>query len=259
MPNFGELFREVDSEREARALANQARYEASMNVLSSNVTGLELLNKIHQSAVAQDFNVLIKADVQGSLTSVIDNVKLIDTNDEVQVNVVAHGVGDVTESDVKMAANGTTVIYGFNINISASIRRLAARLGVQVRLYNVIYELLDDAKAEMEKLLAPEVKEHDMGKLTVKGVFRTSKDKIIAGGLVTTGKIMPGMLVRVKRNKEQIAELEVLTVKKHQQEVKEVFKGDMCGLSLKSTKKIQLEIGDKFELFEREIVARKLK
>ncbi len=259
LPNFGELFREVNSEREARALANQARYEASMNVPSSNVTGLELLDKIHQSAVAQDFNVLIKADVQGSLTSVIDNVKLIDTNDEVQVNVVAHGVGDVTESDVKMAANGTTVIYGFNINISASIRRLAARLGVQVRLYNVIYELLDDAKAEMEKLLAPEVKEQDMGKLTVKGVFRTSKDKIIAGGLVTTGKIMPGMLVRVKRNKEQIAELEVLTVEKHQQEVKEVFEGDMCGLSLKSTKKIQLEIGDKFELFEREIVARKLK
>lgn len=259
LPNFGELFREVDSEREARALANQARYEASMNVPSSNVTGLELLNKIHHSAVAQDFNVLIKADVQGSLTSVIDNVKLIDTNDEVQVNVVASGVGDITESDVKMAANSTTVIYGFNVNISASIRRLAARLGVQVRLYNVIYELLDDAKTEMEKLLAPEVKERDMGKLTVKGIFRTSKDKIIAGGLVTTGKIMPGMLVRVKRNKEQIAELEVLTVEKNQQEVKEVFEGDMCGLSLKSTKKVQLEIGDKFELFEREIVARKLK
>lgn len=259
LPNFGELFREVNSEREARSVANQARYEASMNVPSSNVTGLELLDKIHQSVVAQDFNVLIKADVQGSLTSVIDNVKLIDTNDEVQVNVVASGVGDVTESDVKMASNGTTVIYGFNIGISASIRRLAARLGVQVRLYNVIYELLDDAKTEMEKLLAPEIKEHDVGKLTVKGVFRTSKDKIIAGGLVTAGKIAPGMLVRVKRNKEQIAELEVLTVEKHQQEVKEVFEGDMCGLSLKSTKKIQLEIGDKFELFEREVVARKLK
>ncbi len=259
LPQFGDLFKEAESERAARALANQARYEASLNTASSNVTGLELLNKIHQNATAEDFNVLIKADVQGSLTSVIDNIKLIDTNNEVQVNVVSSGVGDITESDVKMAANGSTLIYGFNVNISASIRRLAARLGVQVRLYNVIYELLDDAKSEMEKLLAPEIKEYEMGKLNVKGVFRTSKDKIIAGGLVTSGKIAAGMMVRVKRNKEQIAEMEVLSVEKHQQEVKEVIEGDMCGLSLKSNKKVQLEIGDKFELFEREVVARKLK
>ena len=259
LPNFGELFKEVNSEREARSLANQARYEASMNVPSSNVTGLELLNKIHQNAVAHEFSVIVKADVQGSLISVIDNMKLIDTKGEVQMNIVGSGVGDVTENDVKLAANSNTIVYGFNINISSSIRRLAARLGVQIRLYKVIYELLDDAKTEMEKLLTPEIKEHETGKLNVKGVFRTSKDKIIAGGLVTSGKVAAGMQVRVKRNKQQIAELEVLSVEKHQQEVKEAIEGDLCGLSLKSEKKVQLEVGDKFELFEREVIARKIK
>lgn len=259
LPEFGELFKEVTSEKEARSIANQARYEASMNIPTSNVTSLELLSKIHHNAVAQEFNVLVKADVQGSLTSVIDNLKLIDAGDEVQLNIVNSGVGDVTENDVKMAAGSPTIIYGFDINISASIRRLAARLGVQVRLYRVIYELLDDVRGEMEKLLSPEVKEQEIGKLTVKGVFRTSKDAVIAGGLVTAGKIMPELLVRVKRNKEQIAEMEVMTVEKNQQEAKEVFEGEMCGLSLKSNKKVQLEIGDKLEFFKRELVARKLK
>lgn len=258
LPEFGELFKEVPSEKEARIIADRARYEASLNIPTSNVTGLELLSKIHHNAVAQEFNVIVKADVQGSLTSVVDNLKLIDAGDEVQLNVISSGVGAVTENDVKMAAGSDTIIYGFDVNMSASIRHLAARLGVQVRLYRVIYELLDDVKREMEKLLSPDVKEQELGKLTIKGVFRTSKDKIIAGGLVTSGKIVPELLARVMRNKEQIAEVEVLTVEKNQQEAKEVFEGDMCGLSLKSNKKLQLEIGDKLEFFKRELVARKL-
>ncbi|MDO4870918.1 MAG: translation initiation factor IF-2 [Candidatus Saccharibacteria bacterium] len=259
LPEFGELFKEVASEKEARTIANQARYEASMNIPTSNVTSLELLSKIHHNAVSQEFNVLVKADVQGSLTSVVDNLKLIDAGDEVQMKIVNSGIGDITENDVKMAAGDSTIIYGFDVNISASIRRLAARLGVQVRLYRVIYELLDDVRSEIEKKLSPEIKEQEIGKLTIKGVFRTSKDKIIAGGLVTAGKITPDLLVRVKRNKEQIAEMEVMSVEKNQQEAKEVFEGEMCGLSLKSAKKVQLEIGDKLEFFKREFIARKLK
>lgn len=110
----------------------------------------------------------------------------------------------------------------------------------------------------MEELLAPEVVETAIGALTIKGVFRTLKDEVIAGGEVTSGKIMPGLQARVIRGKEEIAEVEVGKVQREQQEVKEVFEGNMCGLSLKTTKKLQLEEGDKLEFFSREVVKRTL-
>jgi translation initiation factor IF-2 len=130
---------------------------------------------------------------------------------------------------------------------------------VQVRSFRVIYELLDDARQSMEALLAPEVVETEIGTLTIKGVFRTLKDQIIAGGEVTSGKAVPNVLVRIKRGKEQIAEAEVLTVQRQQQEAKEVFEGEMCGLSLKTDKKVLVEEGDKLEFFSRELVKRTLK
>jgi translation initiation factor IF-2 len=107
-------------------------------------------------------------------------------------------------------------------------------------------------------LLAPEVVETEVGALAVKGVFRTLKDVVIAGGEVTSGKIMPGLLVRAKRGDEQLAEAEVTSVQRNQQEAKEVFEGEMCGLSLKTDKKLQLEIGDTLEFFTRELVKRTL-
>ena len=130
---------------------------------------------------------------------------------------------------------------------------------VEVRIFKVIYELIDDVRAEMEKLLAPEIVETEIGALAVRGVFRTMKEEIIAGGEVTSGKIYPGLLTRVIRKKEQIAEVEVTKVQRQQQEAKDVIEGEMCGLSLKTKKKVQLEIGDKLEFFTREVVSRTLK
>ena len=129
---------------------------------------------------------------------------------------------------------------------------------VQVRIFKVIYELLDDARQSMEAMLAPEVVETELGKLTIKGVFRTLKDEVIAGGEVTSGKIMPNVLARVIRDKEQLAEVEVVKVQRQQQEAKEVFEGEMCGLSLKTSKKLLMEEGDKLEFFTRELVKRTL-
>ena len=125
-------------------------------------------------------------------------------------------------------------------------------------MFKVIYELLDDARASMEAMLAPEVVETEIGKLTIKGVFRTLKDEIIAGGEVTSGKVMPGLLARVKRGDEAIAEVEVTKVQRQQQEAKDVIEGEMCGLSLKIHKKLILEEGDKLEFFTRELVKRTL-
>jgi translation initiation factor IF-2 len=259
LPQFGDNFVSVKNEKDARQLIEKARIEQERAAASTNVTGADLLKMMSQKNESQEFKVIVKADVQGSLTSVIDSLKLLDTaGGEVTIRVIGSGVGNISENDIRLAADDRTVIYGFNIDLPPAVKRLASRDKVEVRIYKVIYELLDDARRSMEQLLAPEVVETEVGALTVKGVFRTLKDSIIAGGEVTSGKVTPGLLVRVKRGDEQLAEVEVTHVQRNQQEAKEVFEGDMCGLSLKTDKKLQLEIDDKLEFFTRELVSRTL-
>ena len=214
---------------------------------------------MNQQSDSSDLNVIVKADVQGSLTSVIDSLKLIDTNGEVVLHVIGSGVGNISENDIRLASDKKTIIYGFNVDMSTAIKNLALRDKVQVRLFKVIYKLLDDARTSMEDLLAPEVVETEICKLTIKGIFRTMKDEVIVGGEVTSGKAVADTLVRVFRKKEQIAEIKVLNVRRQQQEAKEVFEGEMCGMSLKVNKKLTLEEGDKLEFFTSELVKRTLK
>jgi translation initiation factor IF-2 len=259
LPQFGDTFTIVKSDKEARRLATETRLERERNAASSNVTGADMLKMISQKHDSQDYNIIVKADVQGSLTSVIDSLKLIDTGGEVTLRVVGSGIGGISENDVRLASTDeNTIIYGFNVDLPPAVKRLAARDKVQVRLYDVIYELLDNARESMESLLAPEVVETEIGKLTVKGVFRTLRDEIIAGGEVTSGKATPDVLARVMRGGEQLAEVEVVKVQRQQQEAKEVFEGEMCGLSLRTAKKLQLEVDDKLEFFSRELVKRSL-
>ena len=258
LPQFGDTFDIVKSEKEARHQVALARIEQEKNAASTNVTGADLLKMMSQKHEAEDFNVIIKADVQGSLTSVVDSLKLINTDGKVTLHVVGSGVGAITENDIRLAADDQTVIYGFNVDLPPAVKRLAARDKVHVRIYKIIYELLDDARASMEGLLAPEVVETEIGTLTIKGIFRTLKDEVIAGGEVTSGKVVPGALARVLRGDEQIAEVEVEKVQRQQQEAKEVFEGEMCGLSLKTTKKLLLEENDKLEFFSRELVKQTL-
>ncbi|HEU5122004.1 MAG TPA: translation initiation factor IF-2 [Candidatus Saccharimonadales bacterium] len=259
LPQFGDTFLIVKNEKEARHQAEQMRQERERERASTNVTGADLLKMMKQQHDAKDFNVIVKADVQGSLTSVVDSLKLLDTGGEINLRIVSSGVGNISENDIRLAASDGTVIYGFNVELPPAVKRLAMRDKVQVRLFKVIYELLDDAKTSMEGLLAPEVVETEVGKLAIKGVFRTLKDTIIAGGEVTSGKVIPNILARVKRGNEQLAEVEVESVQRQQQEAKEVFEGEMCGLSLKTDKKILLEVGDTLEFFTRELVKRTLK
>lgn len=258
LPQFGDSFEVVASEKVAKAKALTVKIEREQASASANVTGADLLKRMTQQHEAADFNVIVKADVQGSLTSVIDSLKLIDTGGEVTLHVVGSGVGNITENDIRLAADEKTVIYGFNISLPPAVKQLAARERTEVRLYSVIYELLDDAKLSMQALLAPEVVEHEIGTLEVKGVFRTQKDSIITGGQVKSGKITPGLLVRVRRGDEVLGEAEITNLQREKVEVKEAFEGDMCGMSLKTSKKILLEIGDTLEFFTREIVQRTL-
>jgi translation initiation factor IF-2 len=259
LPQFGDIFTIVKNEKEARLMVERAKIEAEKNAASTNVTGADLLKMMTQKHDTQEMNVIVKADVQGSLTSVMDSLRLVDTQGQITLRIIGSGVGNVSESDVRLAESSGAIIYGFNINLPPAVKRLAMRDKVQVRLYRVIYELLDDARQSMEQMLAPEVVETEVGKLTVKGVFRTMKEEVICGGEVTGGKVTANVLARVLRDGEQLAEVEVAHVQRQQQEAKEVFEGEMCGLSLKTTKKLLIEEGDKLEFFTRELVKRTLK
>lgn len=259
LPQFGDNFAIAKNEKEARQRVSTARIEYEKNAASTNITGADLLKMMSQQRESQDLKVIVKADVQGSLTSVVNSLKIIDTQGEISLRIIGSGVGNISENDVRLAADEQTIVYGFNVGISPAVKQLAARDHVQVRLFNVIYKLLDDARESMEELLAPEVVEAEIGTLTIKGIFRTLKDEVIVGGEVTSGKAAAGVLARVKRGKDLIMEAEVVSVKRQQQEAKEVFEGEMCGLDLRTSKKIQLEEGDKLELFTRELVKRKLK
>jgi len=260
LPQFGDNFTTFKNEKDAHNAVAATRIEYEKNAASTNVTGADLLKMMNQQHDSQDLNVIIKADVQGSLTSVVDSLRLIDTEGEIALRVIGSGVGNISENDVRLAANNKTIVYGFNVMLPPAVKQLAARDKVQIRLYKVIYELIDDARSSMEAMLAPEVVETEIGKLTIKGVFRTLKDEIIAGGEVTKGKITTGLLVRViSKDSEEIEEAEVTKVQRQQQEAKEVFEGEMCGLSLKTKKKLTIVEGDKLEFFTRELVKRTLK
>lgn len=253
LPDFGDKFVEVADEKTARKMALLNANAASDAAASANVTSTDLLRMMNTADNSKVFNVLIKGDVLGSVTSVVDSLKMIDTKGEVTLNIVATGVGDVTENDVYMATGENTVIYGFNVTVPTNIAKMAARDGVPIKCYKVIYELLDDAKHEMENLLDAEVVEEEMGEMKVEGVFRTEKTSIIAGGEMLRGKVKAGMLARAMRGKEELGEVEVTSVQKEKIDVPELTEKEIGGLALKTEHKINLQIGDRLKFFTREM------
>ena len=258
LPNFGDRFVEVKDEKTARKMALLNAQAIANEMASANVTGSDLLRMMNVADNSKVFNVIVKGDVLGSVTSVVDSLKLIDTHGEITLNIVSTGVGDINENDVYMAAGENTVIYGFNVSVPINISKMAARDGVPIRTYRVIYELLDDAKHEMENLLDAEIIEEDKGEMKVLGVFRTEKTSIIAGGEVLTGEVKSGFLARIVRDKQFIGEAEVTSVQKEKMDVPSLVSGETGGLALKTTSKIDLQIGDRLKFFTRETKKRTL-
>ncbi len=256
LPAFGDEFNVVANEKVGRAQAHTAASNQSA-AGGLQMSGNELLRIINRSNELQELNVIIKADVQGSLASVIDSLKTLST-DEVAVRVVGSGIGAINENDVHLATTSQAIIYGFNTTVASNIKQLAARDRVSLRLFKVIYELIDDVKVALSELLSPEVVENELGRLVVKGVFKTTKTEIICGGEVTKGKLTVPALARVVRGDAVLGEAEVTNLKRGPQDTKEVIEGEMCGMSLKTTARLNLEEGDRIELFTREAVARTL-
>lgn len=259
LPQFGQLFVETKTEKAAKQLANDLRIRNQESAATSNVTSGDLLKMMKQFDEAKNFNVVIKTDVEGSLASIIDSLKLIDTNGEIKLNIVESRVGNISENDIRRAVGDNTIIYGFNVLVPSALKQLAARLGVSIRVYKIIYELIDDVKLEMEKLLAPEIRETEIGRLKVRGVFKTTRDELVLGGLVTSGQIFSGLVAKIMRKKVQVAEVEVVNVQKNQQDVKNVVEGEMCGMLLKTSGKVAAEIDDQIIFVKREVIARKIK
>jgi len=259
LPAFGDVFMVVNSEKEARKLASISRQQQAVRQ-SDSIKSITDSGGIDSLLAAQDTNtlpIIIKADVQGSLESVIQSLESI-KSEEVSVDIVSSGVGPVNETDVTGAKTSNALVLGFNVPIPVAIKRLALREQVSIKLYTVIYELIDEVKALLSKMLPPEIVETDIGRLKIKGIFRTTKNEIICGGLVTKGKVQPNALVRISRDKTELAEVTVSSVKREESEAKEVFEGELCGLQLKTTKKIILKEGDVLDLFTREEIQRKL-
>ena len=257
LPEFGDAFNVVKSEKEARLAAageGQLRKSGAGTLeMSSN----ELIRLINRSNQLQELNIIVKADVQGSLTSVIDSLKTLD-NEEVAVRIVGSGVGAITENDMHMAHTSNAIIYGFDVTLPSNVKQLASRDKVSVRMFKVIYELIDDVKAELTKMLAPEIIETPLGRLVVKGIFKTTKTEVICGGEVTKGKLIAPALAKVMRGKEEIAEVEVTMLKRGPVEAKEVIEGEMCGMTFVSKARVDIAEGDHIELFTRELKTRSL-
>ena len=257
LPEFGDPFIQVKNEREARNLAEATASERAASG-RTDISSSELLRIISRSDKLQELPISIKADVQGSLTSVIDSLKSIET-DEVAVRIVSSSVGVVNDNDIHMAKSAGAILYGFNTTIANNIRRLANRDQVSIRLYNVIYELIDDVKSELSTLLAPEITEKEMGLLEVKGIFKTSKSEIICGGEVKSGKLEVPAEVRVMRKKELIGNAKLKGLKRGPNDATDLIEGEFGGLNLDTTTKLDLQIGDKLEFYTVETRKRELK
>ncbi|MEI7682937.1 MAG: translation initiation factor IF-2 [Candidatus Saccharibacteria bacterium] len=256
LPEFGDEFITVKDEKAARNAVQLAKQQAKTGN-SNQMSSGELLRVINRSNELQELNIIIKADVQGSLTSVIDSLKTLDT-DEVAIRVVGSGVGAVNENDLHLAHSSGAIVYGFNVTAPTNIKQTASRDKISLRFFHVIYELIDDAKVALSEMLRPQIVETPLGRLLVKGVFNTTKSEIICGGEVTKGKLEAPALAKLFRGEEELGEVEVTNLKRGPADAKEIVEGEMCGMNLKTSSKILLEEGDRVEVFRRETVIRKL-
>ena len=256
VPNAGEDAMVLADEKKAReiALFRQGKYR-DVRLAKQQAAKLEnMFNNMGESQ-AQSLSVIIKADVQGSYEALSGSLKKLST-DEVKVNVLHSGVGGITESDVNLAIASGAFIIGFNVRADSSARKLAENEDVEIRYYNIIYDAIDDVKAAMSGMLAPEEKEQITGTVEIRQVISVSKVGNIAGCMVTDGLVKRDSHVRLIRNNVVIHTGELSSLKRFKDDVKEVRMGFECGLTIKGFNEIME--GDQLECFDIVEVARSL-
>ena len=254
-PGSGEDLLVVESERRARevALYRQGKFRDTKLAKQGGPTKLEdMLSQMGEAKTAT-IQVVIKADVQGSAEALRDSLTKLST-DEVAVKVISSGVGGITESDVSLAGASNARIIGFNVRADNAAKNTMKEMGVDVRYYSVIYEAIDDIRAALSGLLAPEVKETIVGLAEVRDVFRSTKFGTVAGCIVADGYVRRNNPIRVLRNNVVIFQGELESLRRFKDDVNEVRAGTECGIAVQNYNDVQ--VGDQIECFSRVSVAR---
>ena len=255
-PDAGDQFAAVESEKRARELADFRQEKSRDNKLQRQQAAK--LDNMFESMTAGEkktLNVVVKADVRGSLEAI--QTALLDLgNEEVQVNIVSGGVGGITETDVTLAMTSSAVIFGFNVRADNAARRLVEEEGVDLRYYNVIYDLIDDVKQALTGMLAPELREEIVGIAEVRDVFRSPKFGQIAGCMVTEGTVYRSKPIRVLRDNVVIYQGELESLRRFKDDANEVRNGTECGIGVKNY--TDVKVGDLIEVYEVKEIARSL-
>jgi len=256
-PEAGDQIAVVESEARAREITDY-RIRKRRETLGSAGTPRtleQMMQTLKDAAGKKDFTLVIKGDVQGSVEAIQGALKKLGT-DEVEARIVHSGVGGITESDVALAGASRAVVIGFNVRANAQAKQSADSQGIEIRYYNIIYDLVDDVKAAMSGLLAPTKREVFLGYATIKQVFNISKVGKVAGCVVTEGKVERGAKVRLLRDKVVIHEGTLSILKRFKDDVKEVPVGQECGMAFANYQDIRE--GDEIECFQVETIQRSL-
>jgi translation initiation factor IF-2 len=254
VPNAGDLFYAVSDERMARELVEQRKeQEKEEKAKAMQKVTLETLFSHIQEGNIKELNIIVKADVQGSTEAVSTSLQKL-TNEEVKVSVIHSGVGAVNESDVMLAAASNAIIVGFNVRPDATAVESAAVQGVDVRLYRIIYDCIEEMEAAMRGMLAPKFKESVLGHAQVRKTFKVSGVGTIAGCYVLDGKILRSAQTRIVRDGIVIHEGEFASLKRFKDDAKEVASGYECGIGIEKFN--DLKEGDIIEAFIMEEIVR---
>ncbi|MBR3409146.1 MAG: translation initiation factor IF-2 [Paludibacteraceae bacterium] len=255
-PQAGDEFNVLSTEQEAREIANKReQLQREQSIRTKKHVGLEEIGRRLAIGDFKELNIIVKADVDGSVEAIKDSLIKLST-ENIQVNVIHGAVGAVSDSDVMLAAASDAIIVGFNVRPTGSARKMAETEEVDIRIYSIIYDAINEVKAAMEGMLSPEVKEEVTATLEVLQTFHISKVGTIAGCIVREGKIKRGQKVRVIRDGIVIKTAELASLKHVKDDIKEAGYNTECGLSLKSFD--DLQTGDMLESFEEIEVAKKL-
>jgi translation initiation factor IF-2 len=256
-PEAGEQFSVVENEARAREITDYRlrKRRETMGSAGTPRTLEQMMQTLKDAAGQKEFTLLIKGDVQGSVEAIIGSLKKLGT-DEVIARIVHTGVGGITESDVALANASKAVILGFNVRANEQAKRAADSQGIEIRYYNIIYDLVDEVKAAMSGLLAPTKREVFLGYASIKQVFNITKVGKVAGCMVTEGKVERGAKVRLLRDNVVIHEGSLAILKRFKDDAKEVLSGQECGMSFANYQDIRE--GDQIECFQVETIARTL-
>lgn len=246
-PNAGDIFDAVTDERLARELVEQRKQKAKEELFNAKqrVTLDNLFDQLSEGDL-KELNIIVKADVQGSVEAVRDSLEKL-SNDEVKVRVIHGGVGAINESDVMLAQTSGAIIVGFNVRPDGVAKTAAERDGVDMRMYRVIYDCIEEIKAAMKGMLAPKFRENQLGTAEVRNVYKISNVGTVAGCYITNGKVTRACQIRVVRDGIVICEDKIASLRRFKDDVKEVAQGYECGIGLE--KFADIKEGDVFEAF----------